>query len=108
MNKKVGAVLKKTYRKMTSYISTNRLFLTYVLFALIETVIIRNSTIRNVWDYKPFICDLALIVIIGAFGYLMKPKKRFRYFFVCMCIVTLMCMINSIYYVKVVKNKESL
>ncbi len=99
MKKKVGALLKKSYRRITSYISTNRLFLTYVLFALIETIIIRNSTIRNIWDYKPLICDLALIIIIGAFGYLMKPKKRFRYFFVCMCIVTLMCMINSIYYV---------
>mgnify|MGYP003301005367 CR=1 FL=1 len=79
--------------------STNRLYITFIAFTMIETVLLRNFTIKNVFDYKPFICDLALLIIIGSFGYFVKPKKQFTYYFTWMCIVTTMCIVNSIYYV---------
>ncbi len=99
MKKKIISVLKKTRKKISKYLSTNRLFLTFVLFGLIETVLLRNYTIRNTFDYKPFICDLALLILIGSFGYFVKPKKQFNYYFIWMLIVTLMCVVNSIYFV---------
>ena len=99
MKKKGKNVIKDSARKICSYLFTNRLFITFVLFTLLETIIIRKNTIRNILDYKPFICDLALLIIIGSFGYLIKPKKRFRYFFVWMLIITTMCVVNSIYYI---------
>ena len=43
--------------------------------------------------------NLALLIIIGSFGYFVKPKKQFTYYFTWMCIVTTMCIVNSIYYV---------
>lgn len=99
MKRKIINIFKKTRKKISKYLSTNRLFLTFVLFSLIETIIIRNYTIRNVFDYKPLICDLALLIIIGAFGYFIKPKKQFQYYFIWILIITLMCIINSVYYV---------
>ena len=97
--KKVTSFFKKARKKVAKYLSTNRLFLLYVFFALLETVTVRYYTIGNVFDYKPFICDLALIVIIGSFGYFLKPRKQFGYYFTWLLIYTTMCIVNSIYYV---------
>ncbi len=99
MKKKIVTVLKKLRKKVSKYLSTNRLFLTFVIFSLIETIIVRNYTLGNTFAFKPFICDLALLIIIGSFGYFVKPKKQFNYYFIWVLIVTLMCVVNSIYYV---------
>lgn len=102
MKKKLVKILKKTRKKVSKYLSTNRLFLTFIVFALIETVFIRYFTVRTTGSYKPyepFICDLALLVIIGSFGYFVKPKKQFNYYFTWLLIITIMCVVNSIYYV---------
>ncbi len=99
MKNKIINILKKVRKAISEYLSTNRLFLSFVIFALIETVLLRNFTLKNTFDYKPFICDLALLIIIGAFGYFFKPKKQFNYFFVWMIIITVICVVNSIYYV---------
>ena len=99
MKNKLIRILKKSRKKVSKYLSTNRLFLTFVVLSLIETIILRNYTLKNAFDYKPLICDLALLIIIGSFGYFVKPKKQFNYYFIWMFIVTLMCVVNSIYYV---------
>ena len=99
MKKRVVAFLKKTRKKLSKYLSTNRLFLTYLILTLIETVLIRHFTLGNTWDFEPFVCDLAFLIIIGSFGYFMKPKKQFNYYFIWIIIVTTMCVVNSIYYV---------
>lgn len=99
MKKRFVNVLKKTRKSVIHYLSTNRLFLTFILFSLLDTILLRYFTIKNVFDYKPFICDLALIIIIGSFAYFVKPKKQFNYYFVWLFIFSLMCIINSIYYV---------
>ncbi len=99
MKKKVVGFLKRLRKNFSKYLSTNRLYLFFVLFALIDTVILRANTIANTNDYKPFICDLALIIIIGSFGYFVKPKKQFNYFFIWLFIITTMCVVNSIYYI---------
>ena len=98
MKKKISKFLKKTRKNIAKYLSTNRLFLTYVIYGLIMTVILRKVTIGNLWDYKPFICDLAFLIIIGSFGYFFKPQKQFKYYFTWVFIIGLACVINSIYY----------
>ena len=99
MKKKVSDFYKKSKKNIVSYLSSNKLFITYVIFALMETIIIRNYTVKNAFDYKPMICDLGLILIIGSFGYLIKPNKRFRYYFIWLLIYTTTCCVNSIYYI---------
>ena len=99
MKKKIVRFFKNIRKKVSKYLSTNRLFLTFVILAVIETILLRHFTLGNTWDFKPFICDLALLILIGAFGYFVKPKKQFNYYFIWMIIVTIMCVVNSIYYV---------
>ena len=99
MKNKVKSILKKIRKKVSHYLSTNRLFISFVVFSLIETIILRNYTIHNAFDFKPIICDLALIIIIGAFGYFVKPKKQFNYYMIWLIIFTTMCVVNSIYYI---------
>ena len=97
--KKVTSFFKKARKKVAKYLSSNKLFLLYVIFSMVITVTVRHFTIGNTFDYRPFICDLALVVIIGAFGYFIKPRKQFTYYFIWMFIYELMGIINSVYYV---------
>ena len=99
MKSKLINILKNVRKKIAQYLSTNRLVLTFIIFALIETVLIRNYTVKDTFNIEPFICDLGLLIVISAFGYLFKPKKQFGYFFTWLIIITIMCVINSIYYV---------
>ena len=79
--KKIGKVLKKSKRKIVNYVSTNRLFLSYVIFSIISTILIRNFTIKNTFDIVPLLIDTGVILAIGALGYLIKPKNQFKYYF---------------------------
>ena len=99
MKKKIVKYIKIIRKKISKYLSINRLFLTYLIFSMVETILLRKYTIGNIFDIKPFICDLALLILIGSFGYFIKPKKQFNYYFILMMIVTIMCVVNSIYYV---------
>ena len=99
MKKKISTFLKKNRKKVVSYLATNKLFIIFILFTMIETVLIRANTIKNVFDYKPLICDLALIIIIGSLAFLIKPSKRYKYYRNWLMIITIACIINSIYYI---------
>ena len=90
--------LKKIRRKIAEYTATNRLFMSYVILCVTQTVLIRYLTMGDISDFRPFILDTALILIIGSIGYLIKPKKQFAYFFTWVIIISLLSTINSIYY----------
>ena len=99
MKKRISAFIKKNRKRVISYFVTNKLFIIFVLLSMIETVILRANTIKNVLDYRPFICDLALIIIVGSFAFLIKPNKRYKYYRNWLILFTIMCIINSIYYI---------
>ena len=84
--KKVINFLRKVRKRIAKYLSTNRLFLIYVFIALFQTITVRHFTLGNTFAFEPFICDLALIIIIGSFAYFLKPRKQFTYFFIWLCI----------------------
>ena len=96
--KKIGNVLKTGKRKVINYLSTNRLFLSYVIFSIICTILVRNNTIGNPFDYNPLLIDCGVIIIIGALGYLIKPKNQFKYYFIWLLIYAIMCVVNSAYF----------
>ncbi len=96
--KKIELTLRKFRKKIVEYIATNRLFLSYCLISMIGLLLIRNFTINNMFSLQTFIVDLALVLIVGSFGYLLKPKKQYRYFLTVIIIFTIMEIINSIYY----------
>ena len=98
MKNKVKRFFKKLRKGFSKYLSTNRLFLTYVIFSFIEVSLLRKYTLEDWSDFRPFVCDLGLIIFIGAFGYFFKSKKQFKYYFIWLLIFTLMCVVNSVYY----------
>lgn len=99
LKKKVAKACKKIRKSISKYLSTNRLVLTFLIFTTIETVLLRHFTINNTYAFEPFICDLALLILIASFGYFVKPQKQFNYYFVWLIIVTVMCVVNSVYYI---------
>lgn len=81
-----------------NYCRNNVLFLTFVISSVINGMLIRFLTVKNFLDIRPIIADIAMVVIVGAFGYLFKPKKRFIYYLIWSIIYSLICIINSMYY----------
>ena len=100
---KIINYLKKVKKNhlIKKYISNNILFITFVCTCLLNSTLLRFFTMHTLENYlaiKPILADLTILVLVGAFGYLFKPKNRFTYFLICEIFFTAICMINSIYY----------
>lgn len=97
---KLILMLKKIRKSIIEYITTNRLFIAYVILSLIGVVLVRAFTVgtKYLFRYETFFVDFSLIMIIGSFSYLIKPKNRFKYLFIVLIIFTIMEVVNSIYY----------
>ena len=99
MKEKVKKIIKKVKKfDYKDYISTNKLFFTFVLTTLLNGMLLRFFTVHNYFAIKPIMADLALILLLGSFVYLFKPKNRFRYLMILSIIFTAVCVINSLYY----------
>ncbi len=98
MKNKLTECLKKIRKNIVEYIITNRLFISYVILAIIGTMFVRKFTIGTFFALKPFTTDLGIILIIGGFGYFVKPKNQFKYYFIWLIIFTTLFIISSIYY----------
>lgn len=80
------------------YIKTNVLFITYVLVNLLASWLLRIVTMGAIFNLKAIISDLAFILLIGSFAYLLKPKKQFRVLLPLTIVMMLACLINAVYY----------
>lgn len=99
MNKENFNNFFKTAKECSkSYLKTNILFMTFIISSFMNGSLVRFFTVKNYFDIKPMIADLAVLLIIGAFGYFIKPKHQFKYFFTWAIIFTAICIINSMYY----------
>ena len=98
MREKIEKFLNKTSKKVKKYVKTNILFLSFVLTSVMNAAILRFLTVKNYFDFQPLLADLAVIIVIGAFGYLLKPKNQFKYFFGFSVFFTILCIVNSMYY----------
>lgn len=97
--KKYSIKLIKEFRLFSkNYVKTNILFATFLITSLINVSLLRFFTVQNFFDINPIIADLAVILIIGSFGYYIKPKHQFKYFFTWGIVFTTLCVINSMYY----------
>ena len=96
--KKLKNKIKSIHKSIIKYIYTNRLFLTYLVLSICGTIILRNVTVNTGFSLKPLVTDIGLILLIGAFGYLVNPKKQYKYFFTCLVIFTIIEVINSVYF----------
>lgn len=93
--------LVKTEHLIKKYIHNNVLFITFVLTCVFNSTMLRFLTMHLLENYlsiKPILADTAILVIVGSFGYLLKPKNRFGYYLTLNILFSSLCMINSIYY----------
>lgn len=93
--------LAKKNKVVSKYIKSNILFLSFVILCLLNSTILRFFCINSLSNYlsiKAIMGDLAVIVIVGSFGYLCKPKNRFTYYLIADIFFSAICMINSVYF----------
>lgn len=93
-----NSLCKKISKLFKKYFSTNILFLTYTISSLFNGFLLRLLTLGNISDLRAFICDFIVIIVLGSFGYLIKPKHQFKYFFGLNIFFTAICIINHVYY----------
>ncbi|MDD3048743.1 MAG: LTA synthase family protein [Bacilli bacterium] len=80
------------------YFKTNVLFISTVGSLLLSSTLLRFFTVKNFFEIKPIIADLAIVLLIASFAYLFKPKKQIYYLLSVSILFTAICIINSIYY----------
>lgn len=95
---KINIIIKSITKFLKKYASTNILFLSYVILSVLVGLSLRWATIGNKYIFKPIFCDIAVALLIGAFGYLFKPKYQFRYFFSWLFFAVALAISNTIYY----------
>ncbi len=91
----------KTDHLVEKYLKENVLFLTFVISGVVIGTILRGfcmPTLDSILSVQAILADTAVVVIIGSFGYLLKPKHRFGYYLGFNIFLTLICTINSVYY----------
>ena len=55
---------------------------------------LRYFTVGNVSEIKAFVCDFTIAILLGSFGYLIKPKRQFIYFFLLTVFYTFLCSVD--------------
>ena len=88
----------KILNKFKNYLKTNKLMLTFIVTSLINEILLRYFTVNNIFSIKPIFADLAFLLLITSFGYFFKPKNQFIYLLIWSIILTLLCIINTVYY----------
>lgn len=99
MKDKVKKYILKHKKSFKTFALTNRQFMSFVILLTIETAILGISTLGfKTWGIQSLTFDLSVIILLGSVGYLLKPKKQYVYFQSIISVVTLICLINGIYY----------
>ena len=90
--------MRKCRKSIFSYMMMNRLFISYVVLALIGTIVARFFSFGHTFYLKAHVTDLAMILLIGLFGYLIKPRNRYKYYLIWLIIFAGIETINVVYY----------
>ncbi len=96
--------MKKKYNynkiksNIISFISDNKLFLLFVFFSMLLGFFLRLANISGRLYFKAFVCDTFMALLIGSFGYIVKPKNRFTYYFIWLFFFTGICIANTVYH----------
>ena len=80
------------------FIKTNILFIFFAVSLVVNSTMLRFFTVKNYYEFRSILADIIVVLIVGALGYLIKPKKRFIYYLFFSIVFSLVCVINCIYY----------
>ncbi len=95
---KTKRLVLKILKKIGLYLKTNLLVEIFVIVNLINGVMLRHFTVKNIFDIKPLLGDLTILIIVGAFAHLFKSKNQIKYLFSWSIVFSLVCFINCVYY----------
>ena len=76
---KDSIVKAHTNKVLLKYLKNNMLFVAYILVNVLNATLLRFFTIHSWTNYlslRAIISDMMVVVILGAFSYLLKPKNR--------------------------------
>lgn len=82
-------------------VKNNTLFFVFVITNVFIGILLRFftiNTIENLLLIKPVLADLAIVLFLGGISYCLKEKNRFPYLLIVSIILTIICIINSVYY----------
>lgn len=107
--KKIYADFRKNPKKtiltlITTFVEivkNNTVFFVFVITNVFIGILLRYftiNTIENLLLLKPILADLAIVLFIGSISFVFKEKNRFLYLLIMSIILTLICIINSVYY----------
>ena len=98
-NKKMDKFMKFLKRHYVIFFKESLLVLIFCLSMLLNTILLRGMTVKNITSFKPLFADMGMLFIFAAFSFLFKSDKgKFRYLFVWSIFGAFLCIINSIYY----------
>ena len=97
-NINIKKIFKKIVNGIKRYASTNILFISYIIISILIGFLLRLCTIGTPIYFKAFLSDFMISLLIGAFGYLFKPKYQFTYFFIWVIFASVLAIGNTIYY----------
>ena len=72
--------------------------LSFIIANLINGILLRGVTVGEPFRIQPLFIDLGLLILISLLSLFFKRKNRPKYFFIISIVLTLVCLINSIYY----------
>lgn len=82
-------------------VKNNTVFFVFIIINVFIGILLRYFTIHTVENLlliKPILADLAIVLFIGSVSFILKEKNRFPYLLVMSIVLTLICIINSVYY----------
>ena len=91
---------KKIYKRFNfkKILSNNILFLSYIIISILIECFLRIFTIGGHFYFKAVFADIAFVLFIGSFGYLFRPKGRFKYYFYVLLFYSVLSIANVIYF----------
>ena len=95
---KAKKTLKSFFKKSKIYLQTNLMVEIFIILNIINGILLRYFTVKNVFAIKPILGDLTFSLAVSAFAYFIKPKKQVWYLSIWSIICSLMCIINCVYY----------
>jgi len=69
----------------------------YIISNFINSILLRLFTTGN-FNIRPLFFDLGLVLLFGAFSFLVKKSKKRTYYVITSILFVAICIINSIYY----------
>ena len=82
--------------KIYNFISNNKLFFIFIIFSLLIGFFLRITTVG--FHFKAFLSDLLVVLLIGSFSYLLKPKSRYMYYLIWIIFSSCLAIGNIVYY----------